>query len=426
MSQSARYMLKDHLGSVTAILDENGVVQERLSFDAYGRRRTDSGANIPEIDFFSLNPLTNRGYTGHEHVDGVGLIHMNGRVYDPTIARFLSADPIIQAPTNLQSLNRYSYVVNNPLRYTDPSGYSWLSREWKRTKKRATRLRDSFKGFVVAGIPGAFAGYNYRKARDLGFSVSQSQKMGAISGATTGAAMGIGLYFGGPAGALKAAGMTYTMQTPTARSATRSVSNELFYEFIGIHDNGVNDFLASALVGSGVSYTGGIAYDGYSGFMRGGSAMGALKSMAGDVFSDVGNIFSPGGRFDGQRYLAELSALFMDEADARGTVNYFFPEVWKNVAGLSERQFMMAQNMYFDAWNLNFGFKDLQSVMGKGVFTSNVSRGQGGLFSSASLFKISLILNPAETYSEVLTRMQPGLATRAGIWTKYGSAVKGY
>ena len=58
-------------------------------------------------------------------VDGVGIIHMNGRIYDPTLGRFLQADPFIQAPYNTQSLNRYSYVMNNPLNATDPSGYFW-------------------------------------------------------------------------------------------------------------------------------------------------------------------------------------------------------------------------------------------------------------------------------------------------------------
>lgn len=66
---------------------------------------------------------SSRGYTSHEHLDEVGLIHMNGRVYDPELARFLSPDLFIQAPTNTQSYNRYSYVMNNPLSFTDPSGY---------------------------------------------------------------------------------------------------------------------------------------------------------------------------------------------------------------------------------------------------------------------------------------------------------------
>ncbi len=67
--------------------------------------------------------LTDRGFTGHEMLDDLGLIHMNGRIYDPLIGRFLSPDPHIQAPGNLQNYDRYNYVLNNPLSYTDPSGY---------------------------------------------------------------------------------------------------------------------------------------------------------------------------------------------------------------------------------------------------------------------------------------------------------------
>ncbi|MDM3872613.1 RHS repeat-associated core domain-containing protein, partial [Porticoccus sp. W117] len=67
--------------------------------------------------------ITTRGFTGHEMLDEVGVIHMNGRIYDAKIARFLQADPFIQDPLNTQSLNRYAYVWNNPLNATDPSGY---------------------------------------------------------------------------------------------------------------------------------------------------------------------------------------------------------------------------------------------------------------------------------------------------------------
>jgi RHS repeat-associated protein len=70
-----------------------------------------------------VQSTTPRGFTDHEHVDNLGVIHMNGRVYDPVLGRFLSPDPVVQAPYDAQSWNRYSYVRNNPLRYTDPSGF---------------------------------------------------------------------------------------------------------------------------------------------------------------------------------------------------------------------------------------------------------------------------------------------------------------
>lgn len=63
------------------------------------------------------------GYTMYEHYDDFGLINMNGRLYDPLIARMLSPDIVIQDEQNSQAYNRYSYCFNNPLRFTDPSGY---------------------------------------------------------------------------------------------------------------------------------------------------------------------------------------------------------------------------------------------------------------------------------------------------------------
>ncbi|MCP5320830.1 MAG: RHS repeat-associated core domain-containing protein [Pseudomonadales bacterium] len=136
-----RYLLRDHLGSVTAITDEVGDEVEAFSFDAWGKRRAPTLAQlegmlgawgtlnayqkgnltIPALALSSV--LTERGFTGHRQLDGVGLIHMGGRVYDAEIGRFLSADPFVGDMADLQALNRYSYVQNNPLSYTDPSGY---------------------------------------------------------------------------------------------------------------------------------------------------------------------------------------------------------------------------------------------------------------------------------------------------------------
>ena len=59
------------------------------------------------------------------------MVNMNGRMYDPVLGRFLSADPYVQAPDYTQSLNRYAYCLNNPLSLLDPSGYSWFSKNWK-------------------------------------------------------------------------------------------------------------------------------------------------------------------------------------------------------------------------------------------------------------------------------------------------------
>lgn len=116
------YWHRDALGSIVAVTNGVGTVLERPAFDAWGRRLTND--RMP--DFSSNGPAHgDRGYTGHEHLDEIGLVHMNGRVYDPVLARFLSPDPVIQSPGDLQSYNTYSYVMNNPLRNVDPSGNIW-------------------------------------------------------------------------------------------------------------------------------------------------------------------------------------------------------------------------------------------------------------------------------------------------------------
>ena len=119
-----KYLHRDHLGSVDTITDAAGAVLERLSYDAFGKRRIAAGENAwtdPALAISAVN--TPRGFTGHEHLDAFQLVHMNGRVQDPHLGRFISADPFVQFPESTQGLNRYSYVANNPLSFTDPSGY---------------------------------------------------------------------------------------------------------------------------------------------------------------------------------------------------------------------------------------------------------------------------------------------------------------
>ena len=96
---------------------------ERDGYDAWGKRRFPNGADDPTG---SLTSQTTRGFTGQEELCDVGLVHLNGRVYDPLIARMTSADPMVPDPMNGQAWNRYSYVINNPLAFTDPSGYCFL------------------------------------------------------------------------------------------------------------------------------------------------------------------------------------------------------------------------------------------------------------------------------------------------------------
>jgi RHS repeat-associated protein len=123
-----RYFHTDHLGSIAVITNETGAVVERLSCDAWGVRRYPDGTPDPSG---SIASSSSRGFTGHEHLAEVGLIHMNGRVYDPLLARFGTPDPTTEDPFSTQGWNRYAYVGNSPLNFTDPSGYCFLGCFWK-------------------------------------------------------------------------------------------------------------------------------------------------------------------------------------------------------------------------------------------------------------------------------------------------------
>jgi len=114
------YFLTDRLGSVDAVTDGNGNLIETRGYDAFGAPRTGIWADATQLASTAITP---KGFTSHEHLNSVQLIHMNGRMYDYQLGRFLSVDPFIQMPTNSQSLNPYSYLMNNPLSGTDPTGY---------------------------------------------------------------------------------------------------------------------------------------------------------------------------------------------------------------------------------------------------------------------------------------------------------------
>lgn len=115
---------KDRIGSPIAISKADGTVEEMLSFDAWEKRRTPDGSATPD----TLDGMVdNKGFTGHEMLEQLDLVHMNGRVYDLLVARFLSVDPFLQDPYNGQNYSRYAYVLNNPTNFTDPTGFSCAS-----------------------------------------------------------------------------------------------------------------------------------------------------------------------------------------------------------------------------------------------------------------------------------------------------------
>ncbi|WP_333607578.1 RHS repeat domain-containing protein [Arsukibacterium sp.] len=158
-SYAIRYTLRDRLGSVVSLTNEANALSEHRSYDPFGKPRKGDYRQWNPATLAGVvgsTPFTSRGFTDHEHLDGAQLIHMNGRVYDYNIGRFYSVDPVIQAPGNSQSMNPYSYIMNNPLAGTDPTGYTAeceVKEKCQDTPKRAERSGRSFVQDVIYQRP---------------------------------------------------------------------------------------------------------------------------------------------------------------------------------------------------------------------------------------------------------------------------------
>ena len=157
----------DNLGSILCVMDENGTKVFDASYDAWGKQT---------VTLNSIGLL--RGYTGHEMLSEFDIINMNGRLYDPVLGRFFSPDNYVQMPDNSQNFNRYSYCLNNPLKYTDPSGNLF--------------------GIDDAII--AFAAFNMASSMmQASFEDKSVWKAGALSLLSSAASYGIGELFKGAA-----------------------------------------------------------------------------------------------------------------------------------------------------------------------------------------------------------------------------------
>lgn len=174
-STSNYYLHRDYLGSVLAITNNDGNLVEKRLFDAWGNLAKITDGNNVTLDPANGLIFFDRGYTGHEHLQEVKLINMNGRLYDPVLRSFLMPDNNIQSPENTQNYNRFSYVMNNPLKYTDRTGEFWGMGE--------------FASAVVIGAVIAAASYTVTTlVADVPFSVGgllKSTVIGAASGAIT-------------------------------------------------------------------------------------------------------------------------------------------------------------------------------------------------------------------------------------------------
>jgi RHS repeat-associated protein len=143
------FVHRDHQGSVdtlTRVVGSGGDTIKQ-SFDAFGKRRNADWRADPTDQRFADPHLTERGYTGHEHLDNVRLVHMNGRLQDPLLGVMLSPDPVLGSLADPRTLNRYAYAAGNPASATDPDGF-FLRRLFKNIIRAIDHL-GSFVGRVI-------------------------------------------------------------------------------------------------------------------------------------------------------------------------------------------------------------------------------------------------------------------------------------
>ena len=272
------YIYRDYQGSVTDITDASGTVVHRMRYSPWGKLLHTDGTPYTRSEELSTDYdrllLLGRGYTGHEYLPWFGLVNVNARLYDPAIGRFLSPDPYVQMPDFSQNFNRYSYCLNNPLKFTDPSGEFFFSFF---IPGLGTFIDAACWGAVIGGATytasvamssGGFSNWNWG---DFGKSLG----IGAFSGVFT---AGIGSAFGavGSMGGLGELG----------RAFSHGIANGMISGIGG--GNFLSGFAAgglSSLAGSAFQIYGGNFADSHFGtYIFSGAAGGIAAELTGGNF----------------------------------------------------------------------------------------------------------------------------------------------
>jgi len=287
------YWHKDHLGSLVATTDLAGALTARYAYDPFGKRRTAGGSydanNALVYDWNKTSTGTDRGYTGHEHLDDVGVIHMNGRLFDPRLGVFMQGDPFIQDPLNLQNFNRYAYCYNNPMTCSDPSGQLSLfghkvlpglinNRNFRVaaiaiasyfTAGYASTLYEGYAASAVLSgstpfmVGGSITATSAVVAGTTAGFTSGLLNTGTISGGLKGGAIGgVTAGFAGKFGAPVGSGLNGYMQTGTLNGFARGFASGMLPE-----DLGLDSYHKDAVMNVGI----GIVRDGLRGSIVAGS-----------------------------------------------------------------------------------------------------------------------------------------------------------
>ena len=220
---------------------------------------------------YTEHHIFRRGFTGHEHLGSFGIINMNGRIYDPNTASFFSPDPYVSSPYSTQAFNRYSYCVNKPLMYTDPSGefihfiigaISGMISGWQIADAMGATGWKKF-GYILGGavIGAASAG--------VGSAVSTS----LCAASTTATSTALGIAAGGAtAGAISGGGFT---------ALAGGNVNQIFKAIgTGALSGALGSYVGTYIGGDGGAFLGGFTSSGLNSKLNGASWRDAFISGA--------------------------------------------------------------------------------------------------------------------------------------------------
>nr|MDQ3024399.1 hypothetical protein [bacterium] len=321
------YLFHDQLGNLVKVTNASGVALNSQDYAAFGQRRDYAD---PMLARTSIPTVTTRGFTGHEMVDGVlGIIHMNGRIYDPALGRFLQADPLIQAPDNAQSWNAYTYCFNNPYRYTDPTGM--LGQDERMWIATAIIIVASIWTGGAAGATGSLTYAQFGVVVAAGFAsgaIATKSLQGGVMGAFTallgagmGGAAGGGFSFAEWGARTFVGGVLRSLQGGEFGHAFLSAGlTAAFMPQVGTIGNAVGRTVTGAIVGGTISrLTGGkFANGAVSGAIQGAMAGGRSRTAAAATEEDVGS--TPPG-IEKNRMVARRAS-FTKTVDENGVLTY--------------------------------------------------------------------------------------------------------
>jgi len=287
----AYFLHRDHQGSVDTLSRVVGAGGQTLAqrFDVFGKRRNATWSADSADARAADSHFIERGYTGHEHLDNLRLIHMNGRLQDPVLGTLLAPDPMLGNLLNPQSLNRYAYVTNNPSSLIDPSGFlfgrigKFFHRLFSGIGSLFRRVIDKYGREILAAVAAYYTGgaaSSWYAASVPAATAVGAGTVGAIAGGAVAGGIVTGDLRGVAVGAVGGAGFG---------AVGAAYGNTWSLQRIG----------ASALVGGATAQIGG-------GDFRRGLAFSGGAAAFGYVYDQVVNYeatWGPGGAAQGkQRY----------------------------------------------------------------------------------------------------------------------------